>query len=1060
MTTPGPYDFVTRPTSWGPGTGINGEDESYLNEVIPASLGTVTARSRAAYTHFWFNGSTPIAIPPAPTAVNSVTITPSWQTGARFNVVTFGGSPTSPTGAPTCVDTPQGGLGHNLGLYNPNPTTNGLYARWTTSIGYADHESGVLNFVYMTSCKAIGQSYTDTDGDCLATVANGGGPADLDDTNADVDGDGLLDGIEVAFGTCPGSAADFPTLTQCAGLTDVTSRDTDGDGFTDLEEMVGPSNLLTNPTSNDTDLDGVNDRNLRVDTYSIDSLPTDGIQDSGSPDGIPDFPDWNADNAVDSGMSPNWDASGDGSSIRDVGFVITSSPKGLGLDNCPNVSNVGQADADGDGTGDACDSDDDNDGMVDGAELTFQWDAGTHQCANDKDLPGVPGGVPADSGADIVENMSAAPADEDGGIAGTQSIVDISDKTGLAGSVGKRVAVESEVMTLEAVTGDGPGGVQDTMEVTRTAPAAHNQPKDVIILSLPDPHNPDTDGDGVLDGAECALGTNPLDAGDTPGAPAVDSDKDGLSNANETAYRTQGFSNQPTTITITRTVATGLSASGVELTFALGGSTIASLLAGDNTSTCPMVSGVPNALGTIWTVTWPSACVANGNIIDVVISFFGPAPAPQLTALKWSPDPPGAQAGPYPPIASVAASEDVDGDTLVGQMDPDSDNDGLSDACEAYVTGTNPLMPNTDAPYGNTVLDKDEPSLTARIAAHCNTSNPTDLDNDGITNDVDNCILVAAAGKVGTTITRTITGSPTGAANDVELTFTSPGGTDITSVTAGGGTSTCPVTAGSGGPLTWTVTWPSQCEAKNKTIATVVQYTGSLAPKLTGVTWTIGGSSIGAEPTVPWALVQPNTQLAIGNGKGIPGDDSTVAWSLPNDNRGDACDGDLDNDGLANASDTDPGGATLDITYDDNNDGTWKGAGDDGTSWDSSPLNSKLDGRETVCSGTFTDMPAGWANADSDLDGISNKVEFCKWASSPNSVDSNGNGKGDCTEILDGNGDAAANLNDVVNMAKAALLADAAFGKDGDFDVDANNTVNINDVTAAAKLILIAGSCK
>jgi hypothetical protein len=88
------------------------------------------------------------------------------------------GSPTSPTG-PACVDTPQGGLGHNRGQYGPNPATPGLYARWTASIGYPDYSSGVLNFVYMTSCKAIGQSYTDADGDCIEA--------------ADTDGNGVVD---------------------------------------------------------------------------------------------------------------------------------------------------------------------------------------------------------------------------------------------------------------------------------------------------------------------------------------------------------------------------------------------------------------------------------------------------------------------------------------------------------------------------------------------------------------------------------------------------------------------------------------------------------------------------------------------------------------------------------------------------------------------------------------------------------------------------------------------------------------------------------------------------
>jgi hypothetical protein len=117
---------------------------------------------------------------------------------------------------------------------------------------------------------------------------------DANAANADQDGDGLLDGIEVAYGTDP------------------TVADTDADGYNDLEEMVGPSYLLTNPTDDDTDGDTVPDRNFRLDTYDTDTDPPDGIQDSGSPDGIPDFPDWNGDNAVDTrphpGMSDNVDS--------------------------------------------------------------------------------------------------------------------------------------------------------------------------------------------------------------------------------------------------------------------------------------------------------------------------------------------------------------------------------------------------------------------------------------------------------------------------------------------------------------------------------------------------------------------------------------------------------------------------------------------------------------------------------------------------------------------------------------------------------------------------------
>jgi hypothetical protein len=888
MTTPGPYDFVTRTTHWGAGTGINGDDESYLDELVPASLGTVVDRARAAYTHFWYGGSTPIVIPPAappaPMPVNSVTLAPSWQPDARFNVVITGGAPTSPTGATTCFDSPMGGRGHNKGIYGPNPDTDGLYARWVTSVGYPDFASGVLNFVYMTSCKAIGGSYTDDDADCLATDPNGGGPADPDDDDADVDDDGMLDGIEVAFGTCPNNTFKFTVAAygfdyDCQYLDGVSSpartmaqaRDTDQDGYSDLEEMVGPSYLLTNPRDDDTDGDGLLDRNFRLDTYDTDTAPGDGIQDSGSPDGIPDFADWNGDNAVDSGMSDNADTSEDGSSIRNVGYVITSTPR-TG-DNCPNMDNDGQENSDDDAYGDACDPDDDNDAMTDGAELTFQWDAGAHKCSNDKDLPG-----------------SATPLD---------------------------------------------------------------------------PKNPDTDGDGVLDGKECEVGSNPLDAGDSPGAPAAgqDPDKDGVANSYETAWRAQNFSG--------------------------------------------------------------------------------------------------------------AVSEDVDLDTLVGQLDPDSDNDGLSDGCEGLVTNTSLLRADSD---NDGTLDSAEPAVAAEAAAHCNLP----------------------------IITRTVAD---GDADGVEFTFTDPALTAVTSVAAGAGTSSCPMTAGvvttAGNPETWTVTWTSKCVSNGETIRFVVAYAGASAPTLTGVTWTDPGTPIGSEPGPFPSVVsvtdldgdgvlndvdnclfvnaaQTNTNPEIGNGKGIGGNDKTVPWSVRDDKRGDACDGDWDNDSILNAADTDKGGAALDLTYDDGpavgGDGTWKGTGDDGPSWDILPLsggnpgvgNAKLDGVDAVCSGSFPDMPAGWAGADADGDGLQNKWELCKWASSPNSLDSDGDAKGDCVEAADVDGNKTLDFTgDVMYYAQAILLAPAAFGYDGDFDIDGNGTLDFTgDVMWEAQFGLIGtpgtdtGICK
>ena len=113
-----------------------------------------------------------------------------------------------------------------------------------------------------------------------------------------------------------------------------------------------------------------------------------------------------------------------------------------------------------------------------------------------------------------------------------------------------------------------------------------------------DPLNPDWDGDGVRDGVECALGSNPHDANSKPAMPAAagDPDKDGLSNANETAYRTQGFSNPE--ITVARTIA-GADADDVELTLTKpGGTGVVGVTAGFGSSTCPNTAGSSRLRGT------------------------------------------------------------------------------------------------------------------------------------------------------------------------------------------------------------------------------------------------------------------------------------------------------------------------------------------------------------------------------------------------------------------------------------------------------------------------------
>jgi len=185
---------------------------------------------------------------------------------------------------------------------------------------------------------------------------------------------------------------------------------------------------------------------------------------------------------------------------------------------------------------------------------------------------------------------------------------------------------------------------------------------------------------------------------------------------------------------------------------------------------------------------------------------------------------------------------------------------------------------------------------------------------------------------------------------------------------------------------------------------------------------------------------QENADSQIGNGTGIPGDDATVPNSA-GDLEGDACetDGDIDNDGIADASDPDPGG---DITYDDNNNGNpcvplGTDAADDGPSWDAD-CNGKLDGMEGSC--PLAVNPYG----DDDGDGLLNTWEVCKWGTNPNVIDSDGDTIGDCVEAVDtnGNGIILGDFGaDALNSARATLLSPTAFGKDGDFDLNGNNVL-------------------
>ena len=158
------------------------------------------------------------------------------------------------------------------------------------------------------------------------------------------------------------------------------------------------------------------------------------------------------------------------------------------------------------------------------------------------------------------------------------------------------------------------------------------------------------------------------------------------------------------------------------------------------------------------------------------------------------------------------------------------------------------------------------------------------------------------------------------------------------------------------------------------------------------------------------------------------------------------------------------------MTNDDNHDGNpappmGTDTADNGPSWDTDN-DGVRDGAECALGHNprdRTDRPSTadcGGTGDSDGDGLPDAWEKCKWGTNPNVVDSDGDTLGDCKEAADMDSDGQANLNDVVATAKAALLADAAFGKDGDFDINGDSQVNLNDVLQEAKFGLLPGLCK
>ncbi|WP_449602705.1 Ig-like domain-containing protein [Paenibacillus sp. Marseille-Q9583] len=528
----------------------------------------------------------------------------------------------------------------------------------------------------------------DTDGDGI--------PDSLD---PDDDNDGLTDEQEIVLGTDPKKAdtdgdgindKDDPFPTDAAkpgkvgdeldtdgdGIPDILDPDDDNDGLTDEEEIV----LGTNPQHPDTDHDGINDKD---DPFPLDATkPGNGGELDTDGDGIPDSldPDDDNDGLTDEqeivlGTDPKKaDTDGDGINDKDDPFPTDAAK--------PGTVN-GELDTDGDGIPDSLDPDDDNDGLTDEEEIVLGTNPKhpdtDHDGINDKDDPfpldaTKPGnGGELDTDGDGIPD-SLDPDDDNDGLTDEQEIV--------LGTDPKKADTD----------GDGINDKDDPFPLDATKPGNGGE-LDTDGDGIPDSLDPDDDNDGLTDEQEIVLGTNPKKA---------DTDGDGINDKDDPF---------PTDATKPGKVGDELDTDG---------------------------DGIPDSLD-------PDD--DNDGLTDeeeIVLGTNPKHPDSDHDGINDKDDP-------FPLDATKPGNGgelDTDGDGIPDSLDPDDDNDGLTDEQE-IVLGTDPKKADTD---GDGINDKDDPFPTdatkpGKVGDELDTdgdgipdSLDPDDDNDGLTDEQENVL--------------------------------------------------------------------------------------------------------------------------------------------------------------------------------------------------------------------------------------------------------------------------------------------------------------------------------
>ncbi|WFO49606.1 inverse autotransporter beta domain-containing protein [Aeromonas veronii] len=361
----------------------------------------------------------------------------------------------------------------------------------------------------------------DTDGDGIddkTEVDNGSNPLDPNDPvvdpNGDKDGDGLTNGQENQLGTDPDNKD-----TDGDGIDDKTevdngsnpldpndpvvdpNGDKDGDGLTNGQE----NQLGTDPDNKDTDGDGIDDK-TEVDNGSNPLDPNDPVVD------------------------PNGDKDGDGLTNGQENQLGTDPDNkdtdGDGIDDKTEVDNGSNPLDPNDPVVDP-NGDKDGDGLTNGQENQL----GTDPDNKDTDGDGIDDKTEVDNGSNPLDPNDPV-VDPNGD----------KDGDGLTNGQENQLGTDPDNKDTD---GDG---IDDKTEVDNGSnPLDPNDPvvdpngdKDGDGLTNgqenqlgTDPDNKDTDGDGIDDKTEVDNGSNPLDPNDPVVDPNGDKDGDGLTNGQE-----------------------------------------------------------------------------------------------------------------------------------------------------------------------------------------------------------------------------------------------------------------------------------------------------------------------------------------------------------------------------------------------------------------------------------------------------------------------------------------------------------------------------------------------